>query len=88
MTVRVTLWSGGCAAVFAMAVSYAAAMGKPPAPSSGPAVSAARAAVERYCLACHNDEDEKGGLSFEGMNVRTMPRTTHWSPIWRPPSIA
>jgi mono/diheme cytochrome c family protein len=69
MTVRVTLWSGGCAAVFAMAVSYAAAMGKPPAPSSGPAVSAARAAVERYCLACHNDEDEKGGLSFEGMNV-------------------
>jgi mono/diheme cytochrome c family protein len=69
MKVRGTLWCAVWAVTLVTAVTYVGAVGKPPAASPSRAVSPARAALDRYCIACHNDEDEKGGLSFEGMNI-------------------
>ncbi len=54
----------GTAVIFATAGAGMPAAGQPGAPADGH-----RELVDRYCVACHNDRLETGGLSLEGMDL-------------------
>ena len=58
------------AAVGTAAIWGALAAGAPTAAGqAGPAPDAPRQLLDRYCVACHNDRLETGGLSLEGVDV-------------------
>ena len=56
-----------CLSLAAMAAVGPAAAAQPAA--SAQAASADQAVVERYCVTCHNDRLETGGLSLQGLDV-------------------
>ena len=58
------------AAVGTAAVWGALGAGAPAAAGqAGPALAGQRQLLDRYCVACHNDRLETGGLSLEGVDV-------------------
>ena len=65
---RLKFCSAAVVCVFLAAGAAAAAEAAPQA-ASGEAVSADQAVIDRYCVTCHNDRLETGGLSLQGVPV-------------------
>ena len=65
----VTMWTG-------LVVTGAA---QERAPGAGLAVSDHRAVVDQYCVTCHNERTEAGGLTLQGLDFDRVEET---GPIW------
>ena len=61
--------SAAVVCVLACAVCPAPAGAAPQAGASGEGPSADQAVIERYCVTCHNDRLETGGLSLDGVDI-------------------
>jgi len=69
MNSRGTIWTAGGVGVLVTAVTYVGAVGqRQPAPPQQ-SVSPQRALIDRYCVTCHNEKDQTGGLALDTMNV-------------------
>ena len=66
---RLEFGSAVVACVFLGWISVAPAEAAPQGAAPGEAASADQAVIERYCVTCHNDRLETGGLSLEGVDV-------------------
>ena len=60
------------AAIGTAAICATAGAGKPAAGQTGAAADSHRRLLDRYCVACHNDRLETGGLSLESMDLRNV----------------
>jgi len=78
MTRRLRFWvTGGMTVLFAAASSFgagslqqtAAAAGRPGSPQSTGPVSATNAVLTQYCINCHNQKSNTGGLSLDALDA-------------------
>ena len=60
------------AVIGAAAICATAGAGKPAAGQTGAPPDSHRQLVDRYCVACHNDRLETGGLSLEAMDLTNV----------------
>ena len=61
--------SAAVVCVFLAAGSVGPAAAAPQSAAPGEAVSADQVVIQRYCVTCHNDRLETGGLSLQGVDI-------------------
>jgi mono/diheme cytochrome c family protein len=83
MTKRVLVWLVGCVAI----LSVSAGAGGPQAQTAGSVPRPAppqRAALDRYCVGCHNDKTRTAGLALDGIALdRVGENADTWESVVR-----